>query len=56
MSNAISNLANEMKEEKEIDPFEEKRQEIKALLKEKDIEIEGLKIKRANSGRYFVEV
>ncbi len=56
VSHAISNLANEMQEEKEIDPFEEKRKEIKALLKEKDIEIEILKIKRANSGRYFVEV
>lgn len=53
VSQAISHLADEIKEE---DPFTTKKQEIRALLKEKDIEVEQLKIKQAVSGRYFVEV
>lgn len=46
-----------MKEEEKVEePFETQKKEIQALLKEKDIEIDGIKIKQAPSGRYFVEV
>ena len=43
-------------EQKEEDPFEDQKQEINALLKEKDIEIETIKIKQFPSGRYQVEI
>jgi len=57
VSQAISHLAEEMKEEqKEEDPFANKKQEIQALLKEKEIETEGIKIKQFPSGRYQVEI
>ncbi len=57
VSQAISNLANEIKEEREQEePFAVQKQEINALLKEKQIEIEGLKIKQSASQKYFVEV
>lgn len=46
-----------MKEEQtEEDPFESKKQEIQALLNEKEIETEGIKIKQFPSGRYQVEI
>lgn len=46
-----------MKEEqKEEDPFANKKQEIQTLLNEKGIETEGIKIKQFPSGRYQVEV
>lgn len=56
VSQAISQMAEEIQEEKEKEPFEIQKQEIYALLKEKNISIENLKIKQAISGRYFVEV
>ena len=56
VSQAISHLANEMKEENKEDLFEIQKQEIQTLLKQKEIEIEHLKIKQVPSGRYFVEV
>lgn len=55
VSQAISNLASEMKEEQE-DPFADKKQEIQTLLKEKEIEVEAIKIKQFSSGRYQVEI
>lgn len=56
VSQAISNMAEEMKEAKSEEPFALQEKEINTLLKEKDISIENLKIKQAISGRYFVEV
>ncbi len=57
VSQAISHLAEEIKEENlNDDPFEAQKQEINTLLKEKQIEIEQLKIKKSTSERYFVEV
>lgn len=57
VSQAISQLADEMQEEqREEDPFQDQKQEINALLKEKDIEIEAIKIKQFPSGRYQVEI
>ncbi len=57
VSQAISHLAEEMKEEqKEEEPFVTQKQEIQRLLKEKEIEIEGIKIKQFPSGRYQIEV
>lgn len=45
-----------MQEEQKDEPFASKKQEIQALLNEKEIEIEGIKIKQFSSGRYQVEV
>lgn len=57
VSQAISHLAEEIKEDKEDeDPFELQKKQINALLKEKQIEIEQLKMKKSASGRYFVDV
>lgn len=57
VSQAISKLADEMQEEqREEDPFATQKQEIQTLLKEKEIEIEAIKIKQFPSGRYQVEV
>lgn len=56
VSQAISQMAEEIQEEKAKEPFEIQKQEIYALLKEKNISIENLKIKQVISGRYFVEV
>ncbi|MCI8431496.1 MAG: SpoIIE family protein phosphatase, partial [Lachnospiraceae bacterium] len=56
VSQEISHLAEEMKEEQKEDPFANKKQEIQALLKEKEIETEGIKIKQFPSGRYQVEI
>ena len=55
VSQAISHLAEEMKEE-EKDPFEEKKKEIKALLEQKDIKINQITIKQTPSKRYIVEI
>lgn len=57
VSQAISHLADEMKEDiEQEDPFATQKQEIQALLKEKDINIEQIKIKQTNTGKYFIEV
>lgn len=57
VSQAISHLADEMKENVEQeDPFATQKQEIQALLKEKDINIEQIKIKQTYTGKYFIEV
>lgn len=55
VSKAISSMAEEMKEEN-IEPFEEQKKEIMALLAQKEMKISQLKIKQNASGRYFVEV
>ena len=55
VSQAIMNLADEIKQE-ETDSFEAKKAEIKALLKEKNIEIEQIKIKQTRTKRYFIQV
>ena len=55
VSQAISHLAEEMKEEQK-DPFEEQKQEIKALLEQKEIKINQITIKQTPSKRYIVEV
>lgn len=56
VSQAISHLADEIKDENEEDIFKDKKQEINTLLKEKNIEISQIKIKQAPSGRYFIDV
>lgn len=57
VSQAISHLADEMKEDiEQEDPFATQKQEIQALLKEKDINIEQIKIKQTNTDKYFIEV
>lgn len=57
VSQAISHLADEMKEDiEQEDPFATQKQEIQALLKEKNINIEQIKIKQTNTDKYFIEV
>lgn len=56
VSQAISHLAEEIKEEKNEEPFQTQKKEIISLLKEKDINIENIKIRQAISGRYFIEI
>ncbi len=56
ISNLADNLEDEIKEEKNEDPFSVQKQEINRLLKEKEIEIDLLKIKQFPTGRYLVEV
>jgi len=55
VSEAIQHMAEEMKQERN-DSFEIQKKEIMAILKQKDININNLKIKKNNSGRYFVEI
>lgn len=55
VSEAISQMAEDIKQEK-AEPFETQKQEILNLLKQKEIEIDNIKIKQNVSGRYFVEV
>ncbi len=56
VSEAISQMVEKLKEENK-DPFANQKQEILALLEQKNIHIDQIKIKQnENSGRYFVEV
>ncbi len=55
VSKAISSMAKEMQNE-EKDKFEDKKKEIMALLEQKEISVNNIKIKQNNSGRYFIEV
>ena len=54
VSEAISKMAEEIKQEEQL-PFENQQKEILNLLKQKGIEVNNIKIKQNNSGRYFVE-
>ena len=53
VSKAIGNLADQI-ETKENDPFAKQKEEIKLLLKEKDIEIQNINYKKEPSGRIEV--
>ncbi len=53
VSKAISSLANEIEQE-EKEPFEKEKEEIKVLLKEKDIEVQDITIKQETSGKWKV--
>ncbi len=55
VSKAISSMAKEMENEEKCE-FETQKKEIMALLEQKEISINNIKIKQNNSGRYFVEV
>lgn len=55
VSEAISNLAEDIRI-KEINQYEEKKKEIIELLKEKDVNINDIKIKKDDTGRFFVTV
>lgn len=55
VSEAISKVAVEI-EQKEEDSFADKKEEIKKLLEQKEIQIKDIYIKQATSGRYSVEV
>lgn len=55
VSEVISQMAQEI-EQKEDDPYLNQKQEILNLLKQKEIEVNDIKIKQSSSGRYFVEV
>ena len=55
VSEVISQMAQEI-EQKEDDPYLNQKQEILNLLKQKEIEVNDIKIKQGSSGRYFVEV
>ena len=55
VSEAISKMAVEI-DKKEKDTFADKKEEIKKLLEQKEIEIQNINIKQAKSGRYVVEV
>ncbi len=55
VSKAISSMAKEMQNE-EKNQFEDKKKEIMALLEQKEIAVNNIKIKQNNSGRYFIEV
>lgn len=55
VSEAISKVAVEI-EKKEEDIFADKKEEIKKLLEQKEIQIKDICIKQASSGRYSVEV
>lgn len=53
VSKAISSLANEIEQE-EKEPFEKEKEEIKVLLKEKDIEVQDITMKQETSGKWKV--
>jgi stage II sporulation protein E len=55
VSQAIANLAEEIQDEKK-DEFADQKKEIIRLLKEKQIYIQNLNIKRLKSGRYVVDI
>ncbi len=55
VSEAISKVAVEI-EHKEYDVFEDKQEEIKKLLEQKEIHIKDICMKQEKSGRYLVEV
>ena len=55
VSEALSNLANQITTE-EQDPYKEKKEEIKALLKDKEINLKDITIKQEESGKYIVSL
>ena len=55
VSKAISNLADEIKEENK-EEFVDKKQELKRAFKEKSFGIQNLNIKRFKNGRYIVDI
>lgn len=56
VSKAISTLADEIKEKDEESPFESQKEQVIKLLKEKQIQIDEINIKKAASKKYFVDV
>lgn len=56
VSEAISSLADEITKKSKEETFDDKRQEIIELFKQKDIEVKDIKIQKQKSGRYIVEV
>lgn len=55
VSEALSNLANQITTE-EQDPYKEEKEEIKALLKDKEINLKDITIKQEESGKYLVSL
>ena len=55
VSEALSNLANQITTE-EQDPYKEEKEEIKALLKDKEINLKDITIKQEESGKYIVSL
>lgn len=54
VSKAIGNLAGEIEVEEQIDEFELQKEQIKALLEEKEINIKGINMKQSKTGRIQV--
>lgn len=55
VSEALSNLANQITTE-EQDPYKEEKEEIKTLLKDKEINLKDITIKQEESGKYIVSL
>lgn len=55
VSEAIGQMAEEIQQEN-IEPFKNETKQILSLLKQKEIEINNIKIKQNDTGRFFVEV
>ena len=55
VSEALSNLADQITTE-EQDPYKEEKEEIKALLKDKEINLKDITIKQEESGKYIVSL
>ena len=55
VSEALSNLANQITTE-EQEPYKEEKEEIKALLKDKEINLKDITIKQEESGKYIVSL
>ena len=55
VSEALSNLANQITTEDQ-DPFKQEKEEIKTLLKDKEINLKDITIKQEESGRYIANL
>ena len=55
VSEALSNLANQITTE-EQDPYKEEKEEIRALLRDKEINLKDITIKQEESGKYIVNL
>ena len=55
VSEALSNLASQITTEDQ-DPFKQEKEEIKALLKDKEISVKDITIKQEESGRYIANL
>ena len=56
VSEALTHLANSITKEEDIDLYQEKKEKVKKLLKEKEILLKDISIKKEESGKYLINV